>query len=638
MEDNNIRVKLQDTDPSVRREACEAIAEARDDRFISELVSALYDESAGVKEAAIAALTNIGGRDASDAVAPLLRSDDPVIRNMGIEILQIIGPDALDTISKLLRDSDDDVVKFAVDMIANIKDERSIGLLKTLIDHPNPNVRGSVAVCLGRLNAKDAVGALHEALGDSEHWVRFSAIESLGILNDKTSLEPLMKLIESDPGMLKEAALDAVSKIAEPDDAAKVLTEIMPALRCGEIVGVSAIVGLMEKALAPGSSFRLDNDFKRAYFDFFSKAVDDSEMQTRISAVSGLGLLKMPEGLKRVFDFADTLKEIDEETDYFLVNVIVSISGHGKIPDILFDEVGKNGRNMLLIVKAFGLMRSLEAVPILQELIQSVTKHELRFIVTALGQIGSDESVDALTRSLKSPDGHARKTAARALSALSGEAAIPHLLSAMWVETYRDVMEEITDALSAVPSDLVRNAFYEMLDADREALREMGARGLGLIGDEQSLNRLGKAAGDVSPNVRKVAYNAIARLGFTDAIDLVIAGLKDKDDDVRLSVMKALGEWSGDKIKDALLDALDDRNVWVRYHAVLLLGDIFATDVEDRIIDVLENDDAPVKVAAVKSLEKMGSKKSIEVLKRFENHPDAAVSGVVKNAIWNLQC
>lgn len=631
--------RLKDVDPDVRRAACEAASESRGAEFISELVNALYDASLGVREAALNALISIGGSPVAEAVAPLLRSNEPSIRNMGVEIIQLIGAEALPVLSMLLNDPDDDVVKFAVDMLANMKEERAIDVLMPLISHANANVRAAVAVCLGRVGARNALPALLGALDDPEIWVRFSAIESMGSLCDPGALNPLLKIIENDTGLTREAAIDAVGKIASTQDAADILLRLEPLLsQKGEIVGVASIVELVEKAFSPGSSFRPSAGFKASYFAFFSRAVDDSEKAVRISGLKGMGLLKMSEGLKKVFAFLDSQKEMTEEMENLIVDVVVSMAGHGKIPEIIMEELKKSDRNLRLAVRALGGMKSEDAVPVLKGLMHTVSRHELREVVSALEAIGSLDSIEVLSGSLKSPDGHARKTAARAYATLAGEGAVRSLFDALKVENYRDVMEEITDVLALIPADTVKKGFYGLLSSERGELREMGARGLGLVGDEEALQYLKDAAHDADPLVRKAAYNSMARIGAPEAVDAVISGLNDNDDEVKLSVLKALGGWSGEKIKKALLEALSDGNIWVRYHAVLLLGELRENDVEERLLDLLLNDAPPIKAAAAKALEKTGTRRAIPVLERFADHPDTAVSGAVREAIGILQC
>lgn len=638
MDNKTIKEMLGSADPYTRRDACVEIVDGKLPEFIPDLVRFLRDGDAGVKEAALNALTSIGGRHVAGAISPLLRETDAGLRNIGIEILQIIGSEALDTLSSLLRDSDDDVVKFAVDILANIKEERAVNMLCGLIGHPNPNVRASVAVCLGRIKASGAISVLFKALNDSEEWVRFSAIEGLGLMQDSKALEPLLEIIERDSGLIKEAAIEAVSKTASCADSAQILSKIEGLLRKGQIINAGAVVELLEKAMAPGSNFKPTREFKEVYFNFFSRAMEDSERAAQENALRGLGLLKLPEGITRALDYANSLKEIDEDVESLLVDTIVAIAGHGQVPGVLKDELKKGGKSLKIIVKALGQTRTEDAVPVLEELMGRVAKHELREVVSALEAIGSSHSIEVLYQSLKSTDGHTRKIAARALSALAGEEAAGRLFEALNREVYRDVMEEITDVLALIPSDEVRNGFCGLLSSGSEAMREMGARGLGVIGDEAALRFLEKSAKDPSPKVRKVAYNSMARLGIQDSVDVIIEGLKDSDDDVKLSVLKALGGWSGEKIKAALMDALNDRNIWVRYHAVLLLGDLGENDVEKTIIDVLLKDDAPVKAAAAKALGKVGSSAAVGVLEKFIDHHDTSVRVAVENAIGALRC
>ncbi|MBI4949472.1 MAG: HEAT repeat domain-containing protein [Deltaproteobacteria bacterium] len=637
IDQSNIRQKLGDDDPYVRRDACEAIGEARALDFIQELVRLLKDEHPGVRESALNALTSIGGRHVAEAIAPLLKLEDVALRNIGIEILRQLGPEALEALSGLLTDKDDDVVKFAIDILASIGETGAAGMISTLSEHKNPNVRASVAVCFGRLRSTGSVPALLRILNDSEEWVRFSAIEGLGLLQDKSALAPLLGVIAGGSGLLKEAALESLGKIASHADAAEVLVKLEEFIRFGGLISPNSVVRLLEKALSPGSTFRPTREFKEAYFSFLSSAMEDGELDCRLSAIKGFGLLKMPDGIGRVLKFINSQKELSEDTEALLVDAIVSMTGGGPIPEALKTEVVKGGKALKVIVGTFGELKSEEAVPILASLIGKAAKHELREVVTALESIGSPDSVDVLMKALKNPDGHTRKISARALGTLLGEGAQEALFEALQKEAYRDVLEEMTDTVATIASEYVKNGLCALLSSQREDLREMGARGLGLVGDEEALRFLREAARDRSPNVRKMSYKSMARLGIPEAADSVVRGLKDENDDVKLSVLKALGGWTGDLIKTALLESLRDRNLWVRYHAVALLGDMEDAGVEDAVIEVLKKDEAPVKAAAAKALEAIGSRKALPELKMFVNHPDAQVRAAVENAIERVE-
>lgn len=635
-----ILAQFSAVDADLRRDACEAVSDLDErERFIPRLAELLADPDAGVKEAALNALVSIGGRPVADSVAPFLRSSDVSLRNIAIEALQQLGPVILPAISVLLTDPDDDVVKFAVDILAGTGDRRAVPMVKGLLGHANPNVRASVAVCLGRIKAPESVYALIEALSDAEEWVRFSAVEGIGHLQDKAALPRLLDIIEKETGLLREAAIDAAANIAGPTDSAGILMRLKPAVVNGRVSNVASVVELMEKAFSPASAFTPSDAFRNVYFDYFCAAMRDCDRQAALDSLRGLGLLKLPEGLVKVFEFISSSKEITEDEETILVDVVISIALAGRtLPLILERELARGGKNFSIVVRAMGGMKSEEAVPILQGLMGSVAKHELRDVVSALESIGSLGSVEALAGSLRSKDGHARKIAARALASLAGEGAVTPLLEALRVEVYRDVLEDMTDVLANIPTDAVKKGFYGLLSESNEQLKEMGARGLGLIGDAESVAYLKTASADKSPCVRKCVYNALARIGLPEAADAVIAGLKDSDDDVKLSVMKALGGWSGDRINQALMEALADTNVWVRYNAVQLLGDMRVAGAENAIIEHLRGDEAPVKAAAAKALAAIGSIKSIAFLLELRAYPDPNVKAAVTNALGILRC
>lgn len=654
MKNSNLTLMLKSPDPASRRDACEAIERERDVSFVKDLVGVLKDEDLGVKEGAINALTAIGGKPVAEAVVPLLRSENASLRNIGLEILTQVGPNASDTLRALLKDGDDDVVKFAVDTVAAIggaRFESAEHEISGLLTHKNPNVRASAAVCLGKINAKPAVARLVAALKDDEEWVRFSVIESLGILKDKAALGPIFELIERDSGLIKEAALEAIGKIAEPEDVPPLLHKAEILLERGQLLSASAVVDLFEKAFSSEARFTPSEGFKATFFKFFSKVIDEQDKDAQFKAIKGLAHLKVPEGLSKILTYANSLKEIDEDTEAFLVEAIVSFKDACPLTRLLADEIeNANCRILKVIVKVLGALRADGAVPLLNVLKNGATKDEIREIVAAFEAIGTKDAVDALFRLLLDNDGHTRKTSARALGRLAGPDAVVPLFHALRSEVYMDVMEEITDVLSSIPSQTVKDGFCALLREPGEPLREMALRGLGHMGDEAILPAIKEATVDKSPLIRQAAYRTLAQLGFTSAIPEILKGLRDRDADVRLSVLKGLTPLRGlspfkglsgqvgDEIKAALIKALKDENIWVRYYAVLLLGDFPDAATEKYIIEMLISGEAPVKAAAANALEKTGSANAVRALETFKEHPDPAVRGAVERALETLAC
>lgn len=635
---DKLRQSLSDIDPGIRRDACELVGDGRKTELLPEVVSLLADLDQSVREAAINALTAIRGTEVASSVAPLLKSEDVALRNIGIEVLQDLGPDALSTISYLLNDKDDDVVKFAIDLIANTRDENAGAMLLKHIDHANPNVRASVALCLGRIRAKGAIGPLLKAAGDAEEWVRFSAIEGLGYLEDASAFEPLLEMMDKDSVLIKDAALEALSRLSTGRESGRVLLKIQNLIKDRSIHAIDAVFELVEKAFSPSGGFKPSEELRESLCRFFSEALNEADKAVAEKALKGMGLVRCPQGLDKVFAYADSLHEIDEDMEAVLVDAIVSISGTAPLSPVLRDRIKKGGPTLMLAVKAIGETRSEEGIELLAGLIDRVDQHELRTVIGAIESIGLKSSAQVLLKSLFSTDGHTRKISARALLAIAGEEAVKNVFEALRAEKYRDVMEGMTDSLAGIPSDEVRDGFCGLLKGGGETLRVMAARGLGVIGDESAIESLKGATLDSSPEVRKAAYKSLAKLGITDAEDIVLEGLKDLNDDVRISIVKALTGWGGDKIKAAVIRALGDVNMWVRYHAVMMLAEMPDADVIRALIRALAADEPPVKAAVARAFASIGTEECAEALKAFVDHPDENVRSAVREALEQLKC
>ena len=639
-----IKEMLRDADPYVRRDACASLEESRSEEYVTELAKLLEGEDLGVREAALNALTAIGGASVAVAVLPTLGSEDVATRNIGIEILEQLGPVVVDPVGAVLSDSDDDVVKFGVDILSKIKDARVEGLLAPLVEHKNPNVRAAVVLCLGKTDSPTVAPTLLKALGDSEEWVRFSAIEGLGHLEDKAALDALFGIIEKESGLVQEAALDAVARIASVEGSIKVLPKVEALLAKGHVLSVGAVVELIEKALMPGSSFSLSDESKEVFYKCFSEAVgNDEDRDVQQKGLRGLGRLRMTEALGCIFAHIEALQEIDPDMESFLVDTVASIMGQGALPESVLVELKKGGKTLKVLVRAIAGTRSAEAVPILEELIKTAGKEEGRVIVSALEKIGSPDSTAVLKRLLSHTDGHTRETAARAFAALAGGDAVGPIFEALKVEPYKDVMEKMADAITLIPSEEVKDGFCALISSENEWLREMGARGLGVVCYEGVLEPLRKAASDKSPDVRKAAYRSMTMLGMAEATEDLLKGLVDPDDDVKLSVLKSLSGWPGYGLKEALMQALKDPNVWVRYHAVTLLGDISGGEdggdgIEKLILELMEKDEPPVIAASAAALGKIGTGASMETLVQYIDHEDSNVSAAVESAMEMLSC
>jgi HEAT repeat protein len=157
-----------------------------------------------------------------------------------------------------------------------------------------------------------------------------------------------------------------------------------------------------------------------------------------------------------------------------------------------------------------------------------------------------------------------------------------------------------------------------------------------MLAQEGSLDCLKRAVLDEVSEVRQAAYRSIAMLSSEDSFQVVLDGLNDTDDDVRLTLIKGLSGWPIEIIMPALQKAIKDGNVWVRYHAVTLLGDNPQAESIPILIERLREDEPPVQAAAAFSLERLEATEAVEELTSLLDHSDHNVTAAVERALETL--
>jgi len=584
------------------------------------------------------ALMEIGGRAVAEAVAPLLRDKEARLRNRAIEILICTGSEAAPLMTEMLNDPDDDVVKFAVDILGGTKDASPTPAVASLLAHPNANVRGAVVLYMGRVRPYGAAAYITEALGDTEEWVRFSAVEALGLLGDIRYLEPLLKIVRAESGVVREAAVDALAGMATTANSYEILMTLNEFLGKERVLPAAPIVKILEKAaVAPWNL----NDFetlRKALCNIFERASEEADIETRKIALRGFVLIRDGRGIGRAIELMDSMEELDEETEEYVIKTLTELCGDRPLPSHVLEYIEENRCYSVVLIKVAGLLRSVEALPALEKSLEWATKEKARAILTAVDNIGSADSKGLLHKSLYSHDGHVRKMAAKTFARIAGEEVIDDLFAMMLRERYRDVIEGITETLAGLGTEKVRLGFVNLISSNRGDMREMACMGLGIIGSPLSAKRLVEATDDQEFSVRKMAYVSLAMIDAPEAAETVVKGLGLGDEDISIAILDSISSIAADGVRDAVRERLGDSSLWVRHHAAALLGEIMDMESEGALINILENDAPPVKAAAAKALAGFASKNALPVLKGIYEGADPSLRAVITRAIEEIQC
>ncbi|NET86184.1 MAG: hypothetical protein F6J94_31215, partial [Moorea sp. SIO1F2] len=206
----------------------------------------------------------------------------------------------------------------------------------------------------------------------------------------------------------------------------------------------------------------------------------------------------------------------------------------------------------------------------------------------ALGEIGTETTIDPLIKLLDDDDSDMRRSAASALVKIGTEASI--------------------------------NPLIKLLDDDEYSVRRSAAYALGNIGTEATIDPLIKLLDDDEYSVRRSAAYALGNIGTEATIDPLIKLLDDDHYLVRIRAAYALGKIGTEATIDPLIKLLDDDHYLVRIRAAYALGKIGTEATIDSLIKLLDHDHYSVRISAAEALGKIGTEATIYPLIKLLDH------------------
>ncbi len=140
------------------------------------------------------------------------------------------------------------------------------------------------------------------------------------------------------------------------------------------------------------------------------------------------------------------------------------------------------------------------------------------------------------------------------------------------------------------------------LKDSRWPLREAAAQALGQIRDTRAVEPLIAALKDSAGCVREATVTALGRIRDSRAVEPLLVARKDNDPDLRKAAANALGQIGDPRAIAPLVAALKDHELKVRRVAADALVKLGASSV------ALEDNESNVREAAVQTLDKLGWK------------------------------
>ncbi len=238
----------------------------------------------------------------------------------------------------------------------------------------------------------------------------------------------------------------------------------------------------------------------------------------------------------------------------------------------------------------------LDAMPGIAALFERVPVECANSLAGALGKLDFSRSADVTVLVLKS-----------VIQSLLASGEMRHLTVGIVVDMGKAVVE----------------ALASLLEDDDEEVRHVAAVALAKMGDARVgpflLNAL-RECSDI------VTVDNLLNMG-KPAVEALIAGLDDKDADLRWRCVLALGETGDRQAVEPLAKALKDENMRIREAAAQALGKIGDKRAVSALIDALSDDDHYVREFAANSLGDIGEESAVEPL-----------IGRLRDEIWQVRC
>ena len=215
MEIQTLIERLNSGDEKERAFAAEDIGYDNLTPAIEALVKRLQIEpSRFVQEVITNALKSMKAADLAEKVIPLLYSDDAFIRNAGIDILTYQGEQAVIGLQRLLHNNDKDVRKFALDIIFQINNRYTPGMVAEALEDPELNIVITAVEYLGRLEASAYIERIHRIFTTADNLLlRCTCLEAMSIIGNQDTVKVVASLYP-DPGSINELELYSWSSLS----------------------------------------------------------------------------------------------------------------------------------------------------------------------------------------------------------------------------------------------------------------------------------------------------------------------------------------------------------------------------------------------------------------------------------------
>jgi len=632
----SILKNLQSTDSQILRDAAFAAADAHLAESVNLLCGLLLNPNVGVQEAAEFALRKLRGKNAVHGLIPLVRGNDVTIRNIAMDILREIANDDLEYIKQFMHDEDENIRIYITDILGHTGNRMAVEILaSTLIKDTNVNVRYHAAVSLGLLAFPECIKPLAKAMKDEE-WVQFAAVEALTHVNDKSTIDTLVKLLPTSTELVASTIIIAIGESGDIKTIPllfKFLEKASTPLRRKAVRAIIQILG--EKSLSLLS--QKDQSRLKVYL---LDALGDEDESIQLAALSGLAVMGDEKVTNKILQFAVHF-EASDDTENIMRNAAIYCIAKIGFNDCFLENLKTNDDKLLsLLIEVSSVMNDRKCIEEIKDFFWSKNVKMQRLIAKHLAKVGIKEDLDFFMDILENhDDDHIIKETIIFLGSYSECIKCADIIFKMLAHPYDDIKEAALIACINMASPKLKLKFKELYKSSDVTQRIIAVYALYNFDPENIAEEVRAALHDTDPKLRQLAVQCLGSdsKNLKHYLSDILECLNDKDSNVRIAIIEIIGKSDDSKAAVHLIKALDDESEWVKIRAIEALGQLKEPSAIPTMVQMLENTTPMLTLAIINSIGVIGGNVAFIALLNMMGQDDKEIQNAIENAIATIR-
>lgn len=469
--------------------------------------------------------------------------------------------------------------------------------LLELLRSPDATVRARAADQLAPLMDPRAVEPLTAAMKDKSVEVRTAAARAYSEYREKAPIQPLLDLLKDPEDGVRNEVMRGLWMRVHPENATPAIIEQMYAMAKDPSQQV--------RYWAVGIIGRFPGDRTTQFLLTMLRGADTG---MRVNAAFMLGQQAHP------------------NADPAIVDALI-VALKDKEPG-----VRQNAANALA---GYRPERALE--PLLAVIYNEENDPVLMTALDALGQLKDPKVLQALLDAANEFDGGPRLAALRNLGNMRDPRATDALVAALQ-NNNRDVQQTAALALGRQKDPRAIILLVEMLNGKDDSRAYQALDTLGNFGTA-AYPVIVNALKDPRPNIKSSAESRLRSKRDTVLIPLYLPLLKEKDANLRRTVLNLLVQFHEPRVLDALISLLDDPDPGISAQAINLLSYLFPTTdprVVPPLLKRLEGGDKDTRAAAARALGWTKNARAVPALVAALNDANEEVALSAANALARI--